>query len=76
MGGSISDSSEIPHQRGKGKYQDAVIEVKGEVHAAMHTVYGIASGIMKVTTSHWRRRHHHKGFSSFSRHEEMQEMGS
>ena len=52
-GSGISDSSEIPLQRGKGNnIRVYVIKVRGEVHAGMHTFYKFAAGLLKVTISH------------------------
>ena len=52
-GSRISDSSEIPPQREKGKYQD--ISDKGEgggTGSHAHILQKFAAGLVKVTISH------------------------
>ena len=67
-GGSISDSSEIPLQRGRGGVSKYVILVEGDVHEINDTFFRKLLLVM-------RSRSHHKGFYCFDRHEEMQELG-
>ena len=62
-GGSISDSSEILPQRGKGEYQD--ISHKGEGGGAgchAHILQKFSAGLVKVTTSH----RHQSSLTDFS----------
>ena len=44
--------TEIPPQRGRGKYCHVDDKGEGEVWAAMHTFYKFASVLVKFTTSH------------------------
>ena len=53
LGGSISDSSELGLQRGRGEYQYVRDLGEGMLHATKHTfLQRVAAGVLKITTSH------------------------
>ena len=61
--GAISDISEVlPPNRQEEITSVYVIQVKGEVHAAMNTFHRSLLLVLLKLLLVTRRRHHHKGF--------------